>query len=489
MRTFDTLLRQRSALDFKNQALTALRGLGIVLQRGLGAGTLTLSGQPTESFPLAVRVSTAGVLGTAFVQVSTNGGATYGTPVQVPASGVLPSLYFGVALSFANSEDVTQPSFAVGDVFAANVSAVRFPTTSWQPGSVPLKLVEADADQLAEAEALHVAVASGGFLEYADPGLPESSPAGPWLRMLAASVYKVPWRPGVQAQGLVVLTDSASQGPFTIQPGQLVVASTGGRLYRNSTGGTLAKSGTLTLTVTAEDVGVAYNVPPGAVTQLLTVLPGVTVANPAIGSTGTWLTRQGTNPETQGELRNRCRNRWPTLGTGGAPRSYDFWATNASPEVTRVQVSPSLTLAGAVNVYLAGPAGPVSSQAVATVQAALEKVAPTAVVPVAMAATAATVTVSGTVRVPTALLANAKAVAEANLAALFAALAIGGDVSGGPPGILDREALVAAIRPQDAFGRSTTGIIDLDLSQPAADLTFTVGQVAILSNTLTWVAV
>lgn len=489
MRTFDVLLRQRTPLEFRNQTLKSLEGLGVVLQRGLGAGTLTLTGQPTETFALAVRVSTAGVLGTAAVQVSVNGGATFAVAVTVPVSGVLPSLYYGVALTFANSEDVAQPSFTVGDIFMANVSAARFPATAWQPGSVPLKLVEADSDALAESEALGVAVAAGGFLEYADPGLPEGSPAGPWLRLLAASVYGLTWRSGIQAQGQVVLSDVAGQGPFTILPGQLVVASSGGRLYRNSTGGTLAASGTLTLTFTAEDVGASYNTPPGAVTQLLTVLPGVTVSNPVIGSTGTWLTRQGTNPETQGELRNRCRNRWGTLGTGGAPRGYSFWATDASAEVTRVQVTASTTLAGAVNVYLAGPAGPVSSQAVTDVQAALEKVAPTGVVPVALAATAASVTVSGTVRVPASLLAGAKATAEANLAALFAALPIGGDTGGGTPGILDREALVAAIRPQDAFGRSTTGIIDLDLSLPAADLTFSVSEVAILSNTLTWTAV
>lgn len=489
MRTFDALLRQRTPLDFRNQTLAALAGLGSVLQRGLGAGTLALSGTPTETFSLAVRVSTAGVLGTAAVEVSVNGGRTWGAPTGLPVSGVLPGPLFGVSLTFSNSEDVAQPSFAVGDVFTAKVSAVRFPTTSWQPGSVPLKLVEADADVLAEAEALGVAVASGGFLDFADPGLPEGSPAGPWLRLLAASRYGLPWRPGIQAQGTVVLTDAGGQGPFTIQPGQLVVASSGGRLYRNSAGGTLAQNGTLSLLFTAEDVGVSYNVPPGAVTQLLTVLPGVQVSNPAIGVTGTWLTRQGTNPETQGELRARCRNRWGTLGVGGAPRGYSFWATEASAEVTRVQVRPSLTLAGAVNVYLAGPAGPVSSQAVADVQTALELVAPTAVVPVAQSATGLAVTVAGTVRVPTARLAGAQAVAEANLAALFAALPIGGDTGAGSPGILDREALVAAIRPQDAYGRSVTGIVDLDLTTPSGDTTFTEAQVATLVNNLTWTAV
>lgn len=489
MRTFDALLRQRTPLDFRNQTLRALAGLGAVLQRGLGAGTLALTGTPTESYSLAVRVSTAGVLGTAAIQVSTDGGTTYGTAATVPGTGVWATTYFGVTLTFSNSEDVGQPSFAAGDVFTAEVSAVRFPSTSWQPGSVPLKLVEADADALAEAEAWGVAVGAGGFLETADPGLPESSPAGPWLRLLAASVYGLAWRAGVQAQGQVVLTDSASQGPFTVQPGQLVVASTGGRLYRNSTGGTLTQGGTLALSFTAEDVGFSYNVPVAAVTQLLTVLPGVTVSNPAVGVTGTWLTRQGTNPETQGELRNRCRNRWGTLGAGGPPRGYEFWASQASAEVTRVQVVASTTLAGAVNVYLAGPAGPVSSQAVLDVQAALELVTPTGVVPVALAAAALSVTVSGTVRVPAAKLSNARAVAEANLAALFAALPVGGDVGGGTPGILDMSAVVAAIRPQDAQGRSSTGIVDLDLSLPAGDTTLTASQVAILVNSLTWTAV
>ncbi|UAW08063.1 hypothetical protein [Myxococcus phage Mx4 ts27htf-1hrm-1] len=487
MRTFDELLLERPKEYFFAQALSALRGLGIVHQRGVGAGTLTLTGTPSESFALAVRVSTSGVLGTAAVQVSTNGGSTFDVPVTVPVSGVLPSAYFGVTLSFANSVDVNQASFVSGDTFAAALSATSFPTTSWQPGSVPRKLLEADAEANEDRDRLDAAIGASGFLDYADPGVADTSVAGPWLRLLAAGFFGVAWRPGVTAQGQVVLTDAGGQGPFAFQPGEIVVASTGGRRYSNVTGGTLVQGGTLTLSFAAEEVGSDYNVPVGAVVQLLTVRPGVTVSNPEVGSSGTWLTRQGTNPETQGELRARCRNRWPTLGTGGAPHSYEYWATEASPEVTRVYVRPSTTLPGAVNVYLAGPAGPVSGQAVADVQVALEKVAPTTVVPVALSALALNVTVAGTVRVPAALLAEVQAEAEARLQALFAALPIGGDTRGGTPGILDREALVAAIRGPDVGTASK--VVDVDLTQPAADVEMAEDQVALLVDSLTWVGV
>lgn len=486
MRTFDELLRTRSKESFFQQGLEALRGIGVVFQQGLGAASLTLSGTPTESFRLAVRVASDGVLGTAGVEVSTDGGETYGAAVTVPVTGLLPATYFGVRLTFTNSVDVAQPSFMEGDTFTAALSATSFPTTSWQPGSVPRKLLEADAEANEERDVLDVAIASGGFLEKADPGVADDSVAGPWLRLLAYTVYGVQWRVGVQARGQVVLVDAGAQGPFTFAPGELVAASSGGRRYANSTGGTLTLSGTLTLDFTAEGVGAEYNVPVGSVTQLLTVRPGVTISNPAVGSTGTWLTRQGTDPETQAELRQRCRNRWPTLGTGGAPSGYEFWATEASPEVTRVYVTASTTIAGAVNVYLAGPAGPVSPAAVADVQEYLERVAPVTVVPVALSAEALPVTVAGTVRVVASRLTEARAVAEANLARLFAVLPIGGDKRAGLPGILDREAVVAAIRPQDKSGASTTGIIDLDLSQPAADVTMDADQVALLVDSLTW---
>lgn len=494
MRTFDGLLRARSKEDFFAQALDGLQGRGVVYQTGLGTGTLTLSGLPTIAGALVVEVVTGGALGTAVVHVSTDGGSNYGSNVTLPSNGVVVLAGTGVTLTFANGAEGGD-TFVEGDTYTATLAPPSFAVTAWQPGSVPRKLLEVDAEANEERDLLDRDIAAGGYLEFADPTVADTQPAGPWLKLLARSRYNVEPKTGTQARGIVVLTDTIGSGPFTFAPGDLWVASTGGKRYTNVTGGTLAKTTnlaapeTLSLYFAAEGLGSEYNAGNGTVTTLITTRPGVTVTNPAIGTTGTWLTVQGTDPETQGQLRARCMARWPSLGAGRPEDAYMYGATTASTEVTRVRVVTSPTVPGEVDVYLAGSAGPVSSGVVSTVQTALNLITPLSTVTVVAAATAKVVTVSGTVKVKAAQLATAQATAEANLAALFSTLPIGGDTDAGTPGILDLSALIAAIAPRSKSGASLTGVVDLDLTAPTGDTTFATNEVATLTNSLTWVGV
>ncbi len=489
MRTFDDLLRLRTKEDYLSQAMDGLQGRGVVFQRGIGQGTMALAGLPTETLQLVVEVTATGVLGTASVRVSFDGGDNYAAPFVLPSSGTVPYPQYGLTLQFANAVDADNVSFAEGDTYSAAVSPAVFPATSWQPGSVPRKLLEADAEANEERDVLDRDIAAGGWLEYADPDLPDSSPAGPWLKMLAKSRYGLTARPGTQARGQVVLTDTANAGPYTISAGTLWASTASGWRFNNLTGGTLPRGESLALTFAAEGLGSAYNVSNGAINQLVTVLPGVTVSNPAVPGTSTWLTVQGTNPETQGDLRARCASRWPALGVGSAEDVYVLTAKEASASVTRVRVLLSLVAPGYVHVYLAGPAGAVAPSEVDKVRVALEKLDPLTAVVQVDPAVPRTITVDGTVNVKAAMLAVAQATAEANLAALFAVLPIGGDTDAGPPGILDKESLIAAIAPRGRDGRSATGVINLNLTSPTDDVELAQDEVAMLQNNLTWVGV
>src|SRR5690606_696186 len=104
------------------------------------------------------------------------------------------------------------------------------------------------------------------------------------------------------------------------------------RRFTNLTGGTLSLGGTLDLSWEAEEPGDDYNLANGTLTVMVTPLAGVTVANPDPG-TGTWITQTGADEESDPELRERCRNKWSTLGTGSTEDSYEFWAKQASNEV------------------------------------------------------------------------------------------------------------------------------------------------------------
>jgi phage-related baseplate assembly protein len=151
------------------------------------------------------------------------------------------------------------------------LQAQGFPVTDWQEGGVARTLVEMIAKSIAELNKLVALIAASGFVAFS---------SGKWLTLVAAQVYALNRNAATFTVGTVVLTDSANAGPFTVAPGQLWFGATDGKRFTNTTGGALPKGGTLSLSVQAESPGSAYNVPTGAVTTLLTPLPGVTVANP-----------------------------------------------------------------------------------------------------------------------------------------------------------------------------------------------------------------
>ena len=151
------------------------------------------------------------------------------------------------------------------------LQARGFPVTDWAEGGVARTLVEMIARALAELSKLVAVIAASGFVAFS---------TGDWLTLVAAQVYALSRNPATFTQGVVILSDSAGAGPFTVVPGQLWFGSSDGRRFANTIGGVLPKSGALSLAVQAESPGSAFNVPTGSVTTLLTPLPGVTAANP-----------------------------------------------------------------------------------------------------------------------------------------------------------------------------------------------------------------
>lgn len=69
--------------------------------------------------------------------------------------------------------------------------------------------------------------------------------------------------------------------------------------------------------IEAEVAGSAYNVASGMIVNMLTFVPYVSLVNRE-----DWLTREGTDEETDEELRERTINRWEQLSTGGIRDYY-----------------------------------------------------------------------------------------------------------------------------------------------------------------------
>lgn len=193
-----------------------------------------------------------------------------------------------------------------------------FPVTDWYVGGIARTLVEMETVALLDFVANLVPVIAGaGFLDYAT-GTAVGSPAD-WLSLLALEEFGLVRNPAAYQIGNVTLTCAATAGPYNIAANQLWFLSNAGLKYNNLTGGSLTPGGSLTVSVQSEflnSLPTGYNYAAdqaNSITQLITGLAGVTVANPSpdfaaithVGSgTGTLaLTRTvGGTPPTNGNV-------------------------------------------------------------------------------------------------------------------------------------------------------------------------------------------
>lgn len=455
--------------------LKELQGIGFTSLAGFSTGTVTLDGVPPASYDFRIAITTSGSLGTAAFTWSSDGGVTVNGPFTVPLGGAFAISGTNLQITFSNGTTASGNAFTAGDVFRVLTRVPTLPSTSWQTGSVPLSLVENDAAVMEDLYRTVAAVASGGLID---------TSTGPWLDLLAGQVYNLTRNAGVQTQGYVTLTDTASAGPFALTDGQVWVASVGGYRFNSSGAYTLPKGGSVSVLVKAERPGQAYNVGNGTITSLVTSLPGVTVNNPIYAS-GTWITQQGADPEADAALRTRCKARWPSLGIGTPNDAYALWARTADSSITRTLVQADATTPGRVLVYLAGSAGPVGAGAVTNANNYIQPRTPLCVTALVQNTTGVPITVSGTVYVATAYLAAATAQVSANLTALFGGgVSNMGEVLPGIPigGTVYQTAIIEQIM-------AAVGVRNVVLTGPLTDTVLTSTQVATLTQSLTFVGV
>lgn len=352
----------------------------------------------------------------------------------------------------------------------ALAAVAGFPAYSWQSGTVPRTFFELEALSYADLTQVIGAIASGGFVDYAE---------GPWLTLRAAQGYNLTRKPAVYTRGTITLTDDGAIGPYDITADGQVVVQSGDTRYRvvSATGyvlpQTLPASGTVTLVFEAEVPGIGGNLPEGSAFEMVTSLPGVTVAQETPPG-GSWITTQGSNEESDPELRIRCKARWGELGYGATEAAYRFWALTASDEVTRVAVSEA-TGDGTVSVYVAGANGNISSGALDDVQDYLDERRPQCVVPTAYNATQVTVALTGEVKVKAAQSAAAQAAAAVALANYFSTVPIGGTIYRAPI-----EAVILGANP---------GVINVILTN-APEVALAANEVPVVSVAgLTWTTV
>lgn len=126
-------------------------------------------------------------------------------------------------------------------------------------------------------------------------------------------------------------------------------------------------SGTATVTANAVDVGEAYNVPVGSITNQYNSIPGLTAVTNQVTATG------GTDPETDASLASRYYAYLQKPPTSGNVHHYEQWALEVNG-VGAVKVTPLANGPGTVGVLIVGPQKqPVAADVVSACVAHIEE--------------------------------------------------------------------------------------------------------------------
>lgn len=162
------------------------------------------------------------------------------------------------------------------------LQSVGFPAASWGPLSVPRRLLTAMASVYAAFTVTLALIARGGLLQYATSG---------WLTMLALSFYQVTRYSAQQTKGTLVVSDTASAGPWTFAARELWFESQTGKRFYNTSAFTVALDGTTAFEVASEEYSSAYNVATDTILSMVTSVPGLGFATTtpvtATGASGT----------------------------------------------------------------------------------------------------------------------------------------------------------------------------------------------------------
>jgi uncharacterized phage protein gp47/JayE len=142
--------------------------------------------------------------------------------------------------------------------------------------------------------------------------------------------------------------------------------------------------------------------------------------------------QSGADEESLTDLAQRCRDMWPALSAIPTEGKYAAWARQCSVEqslgVTRIMTSPSLTVAGVVEVYVADSTGAAQPATVTAIQTYIDKRSVDIERASVAGASSVTISVTGIVYARRTVLASIKAKAKTAWNAYLASVPIGGEM-------------------------------------------------------------
>jgi len=341
------------------------------------------------------------------------------------------------------------------------LDGLGFTATSWEDGSVQRTIVQMVARLLSDASNTRLALTKGRYNDLA---------TSDWLSLKSSSDFNNTRIAAVPTRAKMTFTDPLGVGPITIVISQLVAKDQDGATYRNITGGTLLLSGTLELQFDAEVPGASN---PTRL-ELVTPLAGITAVISAVDP----ILIPGATEESDERLRTRNRAKWATLAYAAPQDAYIAWALEADASITRAYIDDLNPRGpGTLDIYVAGPNGPVPGPVLVTVIDYIEgdvdgiSRRPLGSDVQCFNAGTATVPVTGTLYVgPSYGLTATRDTVYAAITAMFQALPVGGTI------------LLAELY---ATIMSIQGVSNVHLTAPTSDTTVAVTSVPVPSLALT----
>ncbi len=238
------------------------------------------------------------------------------------------------------------------------------PADKWRKGGVASSILTVASIILSMFSFIIATVIQGFFL-------PTSSGVG--LKALAFYVYGVDVPEATFATGNVTLTN-AGGGVYSQAVGTYSVSNpTTGAVYTNAEAFVLSATSTATVLFRASDIGSAGNSVPGAVTNQVTGLIGVTVSNPTAFV--------GTDSPNDAAIRLLCTNKLASLSVRGVRTVYAYaiqTATNPTTlgavNINRWSITESSHL-GTVALVVASASGVVAADDLTGIRTRIEEVA------------------------------------------------------------------------------------------------------------------
>lgn len=265
-------------------------------------------------------------------------------------------------------EDLTTP-ITEDDALATllnNLTQLGFQATSWQSGSIQLTFLKLIAMVWAAVSVTIATIATAGFTSLANVQYV-------YLSLIATYWYQITPISAQNTVGEILITSSPTAGSTTFAVGDIIISdqpngTAGANTYTNTEGGTLGPDATLLVEFKADIAGASANIPPNTTLYLWTAgFVGLTVTNPVVAATSTWITSPGVDQESAARLATRCLLKWSALTYGNTDGAYKFWAMTALPTLTRLEMLDAPG-DGTVTLVGANALGPISGADITTIE-------------------------------------------------------------------------------------------------------------------------